>query len=74
LRTVVGEREVIAVSTETQEMMPGSLHDATLDAEIQLVGDLVVAATGSDGPLTQAQIDAALGVCEEGTDPAQESA
>jgi hypothetical protein len=41
-----------------------SLHDATLDAEIQLVGELVVAATGSDGPLTQQQIDAALGLDE----------
>ena len=43
----------------------GTLHDATLDAEIQLVGDLVVAATGSDGPLSQEQIDAALGVTDE---------
>ena len=39
-----------------------TLHDETLDAEIQLVGELVVAATGSDGPLSQQQIDAALGV------------
>jgi hypothetical protein len=66
--------EVIAVSIETQETTRGSLHDATLDAEIQLVGDLVVAATVNDGPLTQAQIDAALGVCQSGTDPAQQSA
>jgi hypothetical protein len=69
---VVEEREVIAVSTDTQETTRGSLHDATLDAEIQLVGDLVVAATVSDGPLTQAQIDAALGVCEQGTSTAQQ--
>ena len=59
------------MSTDTQETTRGSLHDATLDAEIQLVGELVVAATGSDGPLTQAQIDAALGVCQHGTNPVQ---
>lgn len=44
--------------TETQ----GSLRDEILEREIELVGELVVAATGSEGPLTQAQIDAALGV------------
>ena len=62
------------MSIDTQETTRGSLHDATLDAEIQLVGELVVAATGSEGPLTQAQIDAALGVCEQGADPAQQPA
>jgi hypothetical protein len=51
--------------TDTQQSTSGTLHDATLDAEIQLVGDLVVAATGSDGPLTQEQIDAALGVIDD---------
>ena len=61
------------MSTDTQETRPGSLHDATLDAEIQLVGDLVVAATGSDGPLSQAQIDAALGVCGHRMDPSEHS-
>jgi hypothetical protein len=50
--------------THMQEMR-GTLHDATLDAEIQLVGELVVAATGSDGPLSQQQIDDALGVTDE---------
>jgi len=56
--------------TDTHQSMSGTLHDATLDAEIQLVGDLVVAATGSDGPLTQEEIDAALGVTPDrgGTD------
>jgi len=56
--------------TDTHMSTSGTLHDATLDAEIQLVGDLVVAATGSDGPLTQDQIDAALGVTEDGTEQA----
>jgi len=71
---VVEDKEVIAVSTETQETTRVSLHDATLDAEIQLVGDLVVAATVNDGPLTQAQIDAALGVATHGTETAQQPA
>lgn len=48
--------------THMHEAARVTLHDATLDAEIQLVGELVVAATGSDGPLSQEQIDAALGV------------
>jgi hypothetical protein len=55
--------------TDTHQSMSPTLHDATLDAEIQLVGDLVVAATTSDGPLTQEQIDAALGVSDD--DPQQ---
>ena len=62
------------MSTDTQEPTRVSLHDATLDAEIQLVGDLVVAATGSDGPLSQAQIDAALGVCGHSLDTTKHSA
>ena len=62
------------MSTDTQETTRVSLHDATLDAEIQLVGDLVVAATGSDGPLSQAQIDAALGVCGHMVDTTKHSA
>ena len=56
--------------TDTHLSTSGTLHDATLDAEIQLVGELVVAATGSDGPLSQEQIDAALGVTEEGPNQA----
>lgn len=52
------------MSTGTQEPIREALHDATLDAEIRLVGELVVVATGSDGPLSQEQIDEALGVVE----------
>jgi hypothetical protein len=62
MRTVVIGGRWSPVSTDTRETARMSLHDATLDAEIQLVGDLVVAATGSDGRLSQDQIDAALGV------------
>src|SRR5665811_2573735 len=39
-----------------------SLTDGELQSEIELVGDLVVAATSSDGPLPQEEIDRLLGV------------
>jgi hypothetical protein len=45
-----------------------NLTDDDLQSEIELVGDLVVAATSSTGPLTQEQIDQLLGV----TGPADE--
>ena len=42
---------------------PGEgLTDDELQSEIELVGDLVVAATSSDGPLPQDEIDRLLGV------------
>ena len=44
--------------TDTED----ALRDAPLDDEITLVGELVVAATSHDGPLTQAEIDHALGL------------
>ena len=42
-----------------------NLTDDDLQAEIELVGDLVVAATSSTGPLTQDEIDRLLGVLPE---------
>jgi len=39
-----------------------SLTDGELQSEIELVGDLVVAATSSDGPLPQEEIDRLLGI------------
>ena len=38
------------------------LTDDALQNEIELVGDLVVAASASERPLTEAEIDAALGI------------
>ena len=40
----------------------GELEDADLRAEIELVADLVVAASASDGPLSLVEIDQILGV------------
>jgi len=39
-----------------------SLTDGELQSEIELVGDLVVAATSSEGPMPQGEIDRLLGV------------
>jgi hypothetical protein len=38
------------------------VQDPLALAEIELYGELVIAATGSDGPLSREQIDAILGV------------
>ena len=48
-----------------------NLTDDDLQSEIELVGDLVVAATSSDGPLPQEEIDRLLGVHpeEDGPEP-----
>lgn len=39
-----------------------SLHDEELEAEIRLVGDLVLAASQYEGPLSEEAIDLALGL------------
>ena len=39
-----------------------SLHDAVQLEEIELYGELVIAASSRDGPLTLAELDAVLGV------------
>ena len=40
------------------------LTDGALQDEIELVGDLVVAASASDGPLSEAEIDEVLGIAQ----------
>jgi hypothetical protein len=39
-----------------------SLHDADQLEEIELYGEVVIAASSHDGPLTVAEVDAVLGV------------
>jgi hypothetical protein len=47
----------------TKEPRAGAeLTDDALQDEIELVGDLVVAASASEQPLTEDEIDAALGI------------
>lgn len=43
-----------------------NLTDNDLQSEIELVGDLVVGATASDGPLSQDEVDRILGVRPRG--------
>lgn len=60
----------------------GGLTDDALQSEIELVGDLVAAASASAGPLAERDIDRVLGVPDreadgaaredDGTDPAGE--
>ena len=49
-----------------------NLTDDDLQSEIELVGDLVVAATSSDGPMPQEEIDRLLGVHPEDGSEADE--
>jgi hypothetical protein len=51
------------------EGQSGNLTDDDLQSEIELVGDLVVAATSSDGPMRQEEIDRLLGVRHPGDKP-----
>jgi hypothetical protein len=46
----------------TDPQSGGELTDDTLQGEIELVGDLVVAASASERPLTEEEIDRVLGV------------
>ena len=62
----------VSVSSMTKEPRAGAdLTDDALQDEIELVGDLVVAATASDEPLTEDEIDRALGI-ERGHESAPE--
>jgi hypothetical protein len=49
------------------------LTDDDLESEIELVSELVVAATSSDGPLGQDEVDSILGVSPRGDRPAAEA-
>ena len=46
----------------TEPHTGGELTDDTLQGEIELVGELVVAASASERPLTEEEIDRVLGV------------
>jgi hypothetical protein len=46
----------------TEPHTGGELTDDTLQGEIELVGELVVAASASERPLTNEEIDEVLGV------------
>jgi hypothetical protein len=46
-----------------------TLTDDDLQSEIELVGEVVVAASASDGPLSQDEVDRVLGVRPVGVQP-----
>lgn len=48
------------------DVVLSDLRDDSLQAEIELVGDLVVAATSAPGRLSQDEIDRLLGVAPDG--------
>lgn len=53
----------VSGTQDTQSASPSdALRDDALDDEIALVGELVVAATHSDGPMSLDQIDRVLGL------------
>jgi len=51
-----------ARSLADQKSLDARLHDAAALEEIELYGDVVIAASTVDRPLTLAEIDAALGL------------
>ncbi len=57
-RTVKGTALVVGPDTR--------VHDPMAMAEIEMYGELVIAASSSDGPLPPEQIDAILGVDRPG--------
>ncbi|MCI0688620.1 MAG: hypothetical protein L0Y54_15485 [Sporichthyaceae bacterium] len=46
------------------------VHDHVALDEIELYGELMIAASRSDGPLSMVEIDAILGVSPRGAEPA----
>jgi hypothetical protein len=46
----------------------GELRDAALADEISLLGELVLAAAGAGGAMTQAEVDEALGLSGHGSE------
>ena len=55
------------------EARDDNLVDDAMQSEIELVSELVVAATSSDGPLHQDDVDLLLGVDPRADGPAGES-
>ena len=55
------------------EAQDDNLTDDDMESEIELVSELVVAATSSDGPLHQDEVDLLLGVRPGGARPVPES-
>ena len=61
---------MMAAAGTDDENLDIGLTDDDLESEIELVGELVVAATSSEGPMPQDEVDHILGVStqEDGRD------
>ncbi|HEY5248166.1 MAG TPA: hypothetical protein VIJ15_06915 [Dermatophilaceae bacterium] len=55
----------MTAASSHHERLDESLRDDALESEIELVSELVVAATSSVGPLHQDEVDQLLGVVPE---------
>lgn len=64
-------RQSQAVRAEVESIVSGPLDDQDLRAEIELLADVIIAASGYDGHLTSQQVDAALHVTRDGPSPAE---
>lgn len=72
-----GQLGVTAVSNEppspwkaeqVNDQLDVDIHDANVLNEIEMMTNLIIATSESDGPLTQNQIDLILGVSDDATD------
>jgi len=55
--------------SEAADVPPSPLEDPLVLDEIELYGELVIAASGSEEPLSQDRIDTVLGVAPDGPLP-----
>lgn len=72
-----GHLEVTAVShapptpwkaEQVNDQLDVDIHDVNVLNEIEMMTNLIIATSESDGPLTQNQIDHILGVSDDATD------
>ncbi len=54
---------------KTMDKTDARVQDPLVLDEIELYGDLVIAASSSDEPLSQAEIDVVLGLASESSEP-----
>jgi hypothetical protein len=69
-----GTDDTLAISEGAlmDDQLDVPLEDVELLAEVELTTNLIIAASTSDGPLTQADIDRLLGISEQSPFPTQQ--
>jgi len=53
---------------QVNDQLDVDIHDVNVLNEIEMMTNLIIATSESDGPLTQSQIDSILGVSDDPTD------